>query len=49
MTPHETHDTISVLVQDAKGDLSGACTTSGWAYKMHGEREIVQSLDQLIC
>ena len=36
MTPHETHDTISVLVQDAKGDLSGACTTSGWAYKMHG-------------
>ena len=36
MTPHETHDTISVLVQDANGDLSGACTTSGWAYKMHG-------------
>ena len=36
MTPHETHDTISVLVQDKKGDLDGACTTSGWAYKMHG-------------
>lgn len=36
MTPHETHDTISVLVQDKKGDLAGACTTSGWAYKMHG-------------
>ena len=36
MTPHETHDTISVLVQDSNGDLSGACTTSGWAYKMHG-------------
>ena len=36
MTPHETHDTISVLVQDKNGDLSGACTTSGWAYKMHG-------------
>ena len=36
MTPHETHDTISVLVQDKKGNLAGACTTSGWAYKMHG-------------
>ena len=36
MTPHETHDTLSVLVQDNKGDLAGACTTSGWAYKMHG-------------
>ena len=36
MTPHETHDTISVLVQDKNDDLAGACTTSGWAYKMHG-------------
>lgn len=36
MTPHETHDTLSILVQDKKGDLAGACTTSGWAYKMHG-------------
>ena len=36
MTPHETHDTLSVLAQDAKGNLAGACTTSGWAYKMHG-------------
>jgi len=36
MTPHETHDTISVLVQDKQGDLAGACTTSGWAYKYHG-------------
>ena len=36
MTPHETHDTISVLVQDKNGDMAGACTTSGWAYKMHG-------------
>ncbi len=35
-TPHDTHDTISVLAQDAKGHLSGACTTSGWAYKLHG-------------
>jgi L-asparaginase/N4-(beta-N-acetylglucosaminyl)-L-asparaginase len=36
MTPHETHDTISVLVQDKNGDLAGTCTTSGWAYKLHG-------------
>ncbi|HJM12120.1 MAG: N(4)-(beta-N-acetylglucosaminyl)-L-asparaginase [Candidatus Marinimicrobia bacterium] len=36
MMPHETHDTISVLVQDKNGDLAGTCTTSGWAYKMHG-------------
>ena len=36
MTPHETHDTLSVLVQDKMGDLAGACTTSGWAYKLHG-------------
>ena len=35
-TPHDTHDTISLLAQDSKGDLSGACTTSGWAYKLHG-------------
>ena len=36
MTPRETHDTISVLVQDKNGDLAGSCTTSGWAYKLHG-------------
>ncbi len=36
MTPHETHDTLSILVQDNAGNLAGACTTSGWAYKMHG-------------
>ena len=36
MTPHETHDTISILAQDRQGDLAGACTTSGWAYKLHG-------------
>lgn len=36
MTPHETHDTLSVLAQDERGDMAGACTTSGWAYKMHG-------------
>jgi len=36
MTPHEAHDTISMLVQDANGDMAGACTTGGWAYKLHG-------------
>ena len=36
MRPDETHDTISILVQDRQGDLAGACTTSGWAYKLHG-------------
>ena len=30
------HDTISMLAIDEKGDLSGACTTSGMAYKYHG-------------
>jgi len=33
---HENHDTIGMLAMDAHGNLSGACTTSGWAYKMHG-------------
>ena len=36
MTPHEAHDTISMLVQDGNGDLAGACTSGGWAYKLHG-------------
>jgi len=36
MSPHDTHDTISMLAQDHNGDLAGACTTGGWAYKMHG-------------
>ncbi|MCP4290629.1 MAG: N(4)-(beta-N-acetylglucosaminyl)-L-asparaginase [bacterium] len=30
------HDTISMLAVDQAGDLSGSCTTSGLAYKMHG-------------
>ncbi len=33
---HENHDTIGMLAMDAEGNLSGSCTTSGWAYKMHG-------------
>lgn len=32
----ENHDTISSLAIDNEGNLSGACTTSGLAYKMHG-------------
>ncbi|MFZ5972010.1 MAG: isoaspartyl peptidase/L-asparaginase family protein [Bacteroidota bacterium] len=32
----ENHDTIGILALDANGNLSGACTTSGMAYKMHG-------------
>ncbi|MES2704171.1 MAG: N(4)-(beta-N-acetylglucosaminyl)-L-asparaginase [Bacteroidota bacterium] len=30
------HDTIGMLAMDSHGDLSGACTTSGMAFKMHG-------------
>ncbi|MEP7043367.1 MAG: N(4)-(beta-N-acetylglucosaminyl)-L-asparaginase [Dokdonella sp.] len=30
------HDTIGMLAIDAQGDLSGACTTSGMAWKLHG-------------
>lgn len=32
----KNHDTIGMLAMDAAGNLSGACTTSGMAYKMHG-------------
>ena len=32
----ENHDTIGMLALDSYGNLSGACTTSGLAYKMHG-------------
>jgi N4-(beta-N-acetylglucosaminyl)-L-asparaginase len=32
----ENHDTIGMLALDMHGNLSGACTTSGIAYKMHG-------------
>ncbi len=33
--PHQ-HDTIGILARDTKGNLAGACTTSGLAFKMHG-------------
>ncbi|MFT3827940.1 MAG: N(4)-(beta-N-acetylglucosaminyl)-L-asparaginase [Chitinophagaceae bacterium] len=32
----ENHDTIGMVAMDANGNLSGACTTSGMAFKMHG-------------
>lgn len=32
----ENHDTIGMIALDDYGNLSGACTTSGMAYKMHG-------------
>ena len=30
------HDTIGMMAMDNKGKISGACTTSGMAFKMHG-------------
>lgn len=32
----ENHDTIGMLAMDKFGNISGACTTSGWAFKLHG-------------
>ncbi len=32
----ENHDTIGLLALDKNGDIAGACTTSGLAWKMHG-------------
>lgn len=32
----ENHDTIGMIALDVHGNLSGACTTSGMAYKMKG-------------
>jgi N4-(beta-N-acetylglucosaminyl)-L-asparaginase len=32
----ENHDTIGMIAMDSSGNLSGACTTSGMAFKMHG-------------
>ncbi len=37
--PHvskDNHDTIGMLALDKNGNLSGACSTSGWAFKLHG-------------
>jgi N4-(beta-N-acetylglucosaminyl)-L-asparaginase len=35
-TGEYNHDTIGMIALDAHGNLSGACTTSGMAYKMRG-------------
>jgi N4-(beta-N-acetylglucosaminyl)-L-asparaginase len=35
-TNFQNHDTIGMLALDSNGDMAGACTTSGLAYKMHG-------------
>ncbi len=32
----KNHDTIGILAIDSKNNIAGACSTSGWAYKMHG-------------
>ncbi|WP_432412062.1 N(4)-(beta-N-acetylglucosaminyl)-L-asparaginase [Rasiella sp. SM2506] len=32
----ENHDTIGMLTMDKKGDIAGACTSSGLSYKMKG-------------
>jgi N4-(beta-N-acetylglucosaminyl)-L-asparaginase len=32
----ENHDTIGMIALDQSGNVSGACTTSGLAFKMHG-------------
>jgi N4-(beta-N-acetylglucosaminyl)-L-asparaginase len=32
----QNHDTIGMIAMDSSGDLSGACTTSGMAYKLRG-------------
>lgn len=33
---HEPHDTVGVLARDAAGRLAGACSTSGWPFKLPG-------------
>jgi isoaspartyl peptidase/L-asparaginase-like protein (Ntn-hydrolase superfamily) len=33
---NQYHDTIGLLAVDGKGEIAGACTTSGMAFKMHG-------------
>lgn len=35
-TNFENHDTIGILAIDQEGNIAGACTTSGMAYKKHG-------------
>jgi isoaspartyl peptidase/L-asparaginase-like protein (Ntn-hydrolase superfamily) len=35
-SPPESHDTVTVLARDQKGNLAGVCTTSGLAHKLPG-------------
>jgi N4-(beta-N-acetylglucosaminyl)-L-asparaginase len=35
-SPNETHDTIGVLAIDSGGTIAGACSTSGFAFKIPG-------------
>ncbi len=32
----DDHDTIGMIAQDDRGDIAGACTTSGLRFKIHG-------------
>ena len=32
----KVHDTVGVLAIDSSGTIAGACSTSGWAFKMPG-------------
>lgn len=34
--PEDNHDTCGMIAIDTENRLSGACTTSGWAYKLRG-------------
>ena len=36
LSPAQNHDTIGMVALDGRGDLAGACTTSGLAFKIHG-------------
>ena len=36
LVPALNHDTIGMVALDAHGDVAGACTTSGLAFKIHG-------------
>jgi isoaspartyl peptidase/L-asparaginase-like protein (Ntn-hydrolase superfamily) len=33
---HSLHETLGIVAMDQSGDLAGACTTSGEAWKIHG-------------
>ncbi|MFQ6102822.1 MAG: N(4)-(beta-N-acetylglucosaminyl)-L-asparaginase [Candidatus Glassbacteria bacterium] len=36
LSPVDDHDTIGMVARDSNGDVAGACTTSGLAFKIHG-------------